>query len=284
MQMEPISLSILLKTVSLIRASNGITYITYEQKMSFTKARNKSIIRELIKSKLIYLDHDSLYCTNKGCNFLNLFLQERWDDFSNLLAEVNKEYCNLLQILSLSKIGDKGYTFAQIISRSKKNRSILNQVTSEVCSDWGRRIGIIQKNLYTSGAVSRFYLSNNSEWSIKDIEKRIEVEYLILQQKYPQNLRYVSIPKLRENVCELIKISRRYFDEILVTLWRKNIEKIELASGPLTSHSRKTPTKKLSIHINRNDAILSPKYNLRAEEGLNLGGKKYQTIVFHKYF
>jgi len=109
--------------------------------------------------------------------------------------------------------------------------------------------------------------------------KELMAEYL---KRKGNPIIYVSVPRLRENVCEILKISRRRFDLILLEIWKRNTHDVELASGPLTSRSRTAPTRKLSIYVDRKAAVLSPEYILEAEEGLNVGGKKFQTIAFHR--
>lgn len=282
--MEPLSLSLMLRILLLINSANNIKIISLVKKLDINLDRMKAIVRDLLKMELLLNNKDALTCSGEGKFLLTAFKNECWESFHNILLKKCKEYHNLIKTLETSMVGEKGLVYSQIISRSKNYRPILNQVTSEVCCDWGRRIGKIQKNLYTSGAISRFYLINDDNLRVKKIEYIIENEYLNIQNNGEINVRYVSIPNLRENVCELQKISRRKFDEVLLNLWSENIGQIELASGPLTSRARKTPTRKLTIHVDRSSAVLTPKYILQEEEGLNIGGKKYQTIVFNKYY
>lgn len=192
------------------------------------------------------------------------------------------EYDTLLNVLKSSRVGERGLMISQIVKRSAKFGRGLNRVTADICCEWGRRLGKLQKNLYTSGVISRFYLVDEQNIPSGHLEKAIRAEYVQLTKRKRVSLLYASVPRLRENVCETLKISRRGFDEGLLKMWKRNTGKVELASGPLTSRSRTTPTRKLSIHIDRKSAVLSPKYLLEAEEGLDVGGKKYQTIAFHR--
>jgi len=281
-KMEPLSLGVLLRSLILIHERREALLHDLEENLNTTSDRARAIERQLRNMMLIEKIDEKLTCSSNGGALIEAFGNESWAAIHEILRNSCKEYDTLLEALRNSGVGEKGLMISQIIKLSQGSKQPLNRVTAEVCCDWGCRLGKIQKNLYTSGAISRYYLISNYYTPSVKIEGAIMREYNLLRGNGIIRFLYVSIPKLRENTCELEKIPRNLFDKTLLEIWKRNIGIVELASGPLNSPSRRTPTHKMSIHVDRNKAILSPRYALEAEEGLNIGGKKYQTIVFHK--
>jgi len=282
--MEPISLGVLLRSIILLYEREESTLQDLEKKLRITTERAKAIERQLQNMLLIEKIGEKIKCTLKGSQLVVAFREESWDEIHEILIDSCKEYRTLLKALQKSCIGQKGLMTHQIISISQNLEKSLNRVTVEICCDWGCRLGKIQKNLYTSGVISRFYLVSNNNTSSIEIERAIVREYISMRGNNLISLLYVSIPKIREIICELEKISRSLFDKSLLKMWIGSNGSIELASGPLNSSAIRTPTHILSINVDRNNAILSPKYALRVGEGLDIGGKKYQTIAFHQGF
>jgi len=250
--------------------------------LDVTTERARAIVRQLTSMGLLEKVDGEFRYGRYGKIMVDVVRASHWSKVHNILQENCKEYDVLLKVLKSCKVGEKGLMISQIVKFSAQFGWELNRVTTDICCEWGRRLGKIQKNLYTSGAISRFYLVHDRSMPLNKIENEIRAQYMRLGQGKGRLLVYVSVPRLRENICETLKMPRRKFDQYLLEIWKRNTSEIELASGPLTSRSRTTPTRKLSIHVDRKSAVLSPKYLLEAEEGLDIGGKKYQTIAFHR--
>ena len=253
-----------------------------EDNLEVTADRARAIVRQLIVMKLVKKVDKEFRCANHGEEMINAVQGSNWSTVHDILKQTCREYHTLLKVLKSCRAGERGLMISQIVKLSGKYGKWLNRVTVDICCEWGRRLGKIQKNLFTSGAISRFYLITEQGIPLNQLEKEIRREYTGLRKRKRHSLVYVSVPRLREDVCETLKISRREFDESLLEIWKRNTGEVELASGPLTSRSRMAPTRKLSISVARKSAILSPKYILEAEEGLDIRGKKYQTMAFHR--
>jgi len=259
-----------------------LTQKDLENHLRATHDRARAITRQLTTMKLLEKVATEFRCSSHGETIINAVKTSHWSMVHDILLENCKEYGALLKVLKSGKVGEKGLMISQIAKLSAQFGLGLNRVVTDVCCEWGRRLGKVQKNLFTSGATSRFYLIHEQNMPLNKIENEIHAQYGRLAKRNGYPIIYVSVPRLRESVCEILKISRRSFDLVLFEIWKRNTGIVELASGPLTSRSRTAPTRKLSIYVNREAAVLSPKYILEAEEGLNVGGKKYQTIAFHR--
>ena len=280
--LEPISLRVLLRSLIFFSKQRQSSSQDLENNLDVTADRAKAIVRQLTAMNLLERVDTEFRCGLYGKIMVNAVQASHWSTVHDILQENCKEYDALLKVLKSCKVGERGLMISQIVKLSAKFGRGLNRVTVDICCEWGRRLGKIQKNLYTSGAISRFYRIHDRNIVLSQLEKEIRGQCAWLGKRKKRPLVYVSVPRLRENVCETLKISRRRFDEGLLEIWKRNTSEVELASGPLTSRSRTAPTRKLSIYIDRKSAVLSPKYILEAEEGLDIGGKKYQTIAFHR--
>ena len=280
--LEPISLRVLLRSLIFFSQQKQSSSQELENNLNVTADRAKAIVRQLTTMGLLEKVDTEFRCAPHGKIMVNAVQASHWSTVHDILQETCKEYDALLKVLKSCKVGDKGLMISQVVKLSAKFGRGLNRVTTDVCCEWGRRLGKIQKNLFTSGVISRFYLIHDQSIPLNNIENEIHAQYARLGKGKRRLLIYVSVPRLRENVCETLKISRRRFDGILLEISKRNTGEVELASGPLTSRSRTAPTRKLSIYVDRKAAVLSPNYILEAEEGLDVGGKKYQTIAFHR--
>ena len=280
--LEPISLRVLLRSLIFFSQQKQSSSQELENNLDVTVDRAKAIVRQLTIMKLLEKVDTKFRCAPHGKIMVNAVQTSHWSRVHDILQETCKEYDALLKVLKSCKAGERGLMISQIVKLSAKFGRGLNRVTADICCEWGRRLGKIQKNLFTSGFISRFYLIHDQSIPLNKIENEIRAQYARLGKRKRRLLIFVSVPRLRENVCETLKMSRRRFDGILLEIWKRNTGEVELASGPLTSRSRTAPTRKLSIYVDRKSAVLSLKYVLEAEEGLDVGGKKYQTIVFHR--
>jgi len=280
--LEPISLRVLLRSLIFFRQQERSSSRDLKSNLSVTADRARAIVRQLSSMGLLEKSYEEFSCSRLGKSALDAVQASHWSKVHDILWETCKEYGALLKVLRSCGVSEKGLMISQIVRLSAQFGWELNRVTTYICCEWGRRLGKIQKNLFTSGVVSRFYLIHDRSIPVNLIENEIRVQYGHLGKRKGHLLIYVSVPKLRENVCERLKLSRRKFDDVLLEIWKRNTGEVELASGPLTSQSKRAPTRKLSIYVDRKSAVLSPKYILEAEEGLDIGGKKYQTIAFHR--
>ena len=276
------SLRILLRSLIFFSRQKQCSSHELEGNLDVTADRARAIIRQLTAMKLLENLGAEFRCTAQGNKAVIALKKSHWSTIHDILEEICREYSALLKVLKSCKVGERGLMISQIVKRSAQFGKGLNRVTADICCEWGRRLGKIQKNLFTSGAVSRYYLVHDRDIPLDEFEKEIRGKYALLRKRRGRLLVYVSVPRLRENMCETLKMCRRKFDGGLLEIWRGNTGEVELASGPLTSRSRMAPTQKLSIYIDRKSAVLSPKYILETEEGLDVEGKKYQTIAFHR--
>ena len=94
---------------------------------------------------------------------------------------------------------------------------------------------------------------------------------------------FVEIPKIRENLCEELKITRELFNDMLRSIYRASIGKIELSRAPIITLAKKSPLSEKKIRLEGKQAILSPKFELtRERKGLLVGHKAYYYVAIHE--
>ena len=273
--MHPISLRSLIQGLML---AHGKTMEALEKEANLSRRRATEILQGLSDLGLARYEKHAASITSEGILFLELFKNSNWKKMHEILSANNVEYQTIASILRDNE-GPHGLTISEICRRQEQVR--LNVVISEVCLEWGIRLGIFQKNLYTSGLSSRYYFVSKEDETPDSFERTLIESYNQLNvRKSGQRLFYVSIPELREVVCERLRLRRTFFDEMLRDLCLTSTGRIELSGGPLTGTARKAPTRKLSIFADRSSFIMAPRIALEDEEGLRMQGRVYQMVAF----
>ena len=273
--MHPISLRPLIQGLLL---ADGKTVDALEKEANVTRRRAAEILQGLDDLGLVRYEKDTAIITETGINFVESFRNSDWKKLHEILSANNAEYRTVAEILCDNE-GPHGLTMPEICR--KQNQIRLNAVVSEICLEWGLRLGIFQKNLYTSGIGSRYYyVSKESETTDGFTTKLVELYNQLNIGKSGQRIFYVSIPELRELVCEHLRLRRTVFDEMLRDHYLANTGKMELSGGPLTGTARRAPTRRLSIFADRSSVIMAPKIALEDQEGLRFRGRVYQMVAF----
>jgi len=274
--LHPVSLRSLIQGLVLLDQSKKIDVL--EEKANVTKRRASEIVEELIDLGLVKRNGEDASATELGVRFLSSYKQSAWKELHEILYDGRLEYRTVTRILRENS-GSKGLTISEICQR--RGKISINVVTTEVCLEWGLRLGVFQKNLYTSGMNSRYYcVSNESEKGECFRKKLLELYGSLNVKRYGRRVLFVSIPELRELVCEELRIRRQVFDDMFREVYLEKTDKIELCGGPLTGTARKAPTGKLSIFVDRSSLLMAPSIALEQQEGLRLRGRVYQMVAF----
>jgi hypothetical protein len=231
---RPVTLKRIIELVnfSLENASKSVS--DFQNKFDLSENRAKSIVAE--SRRLDLIKEDSLEVTEQGEVFNTAASNSEWKKLNRILEMNSPHYSSYLEILEKT---DEALTKEEILERLQAGSEELkyNKTGFSVLSDWGERLGITQRNVFTEK-----YYKVKEEQEISSPAEKIEKNYEYLQSEAGLNLkqRYVSIPELRETFCEEYRLPRDIFDQFLTALHKANIGKMELSGAPLDTQAKKS--------------------------------------------
>lgn len=276
--MRPVTLRRVIEICSLATKTEKVNIPIISQKLGVGPSRAKEIILEVIRMALLE-SHDDVYTANANAiKFLEYFENEHWDKIHEYFLVNYQFYRNFIRILE-DHINNKGLSLNEIKEESTKRKLNLNQTAVEVLSDWCDRLGVVQRHLYAR----RLYLIRYEETNFERFKNAIKKCYRELSFSSGRKGVFVEIPKIREDMCEQLKITRKGFDDMLRQTYLENIGKVELSGAPIITLAKKSPLSEKKIKFQGRQTMLSPKFELtRKREGLLVGQKAYYYLAMHE--
>lgn len=209
-----------------------------EQVLDMTHRRARETILEAKRISLLHeSDENDALCystTSIGESFLTSIRAEEWPQVSTILATRSPHYGAFLDVLEEIEPAPPETVLAQLEETQQYTPYSYNQTSIEVLGDWAERLGRVQRNAFTGCYYQPLPdLPSNFAYVLLSA-------YDDLEQTAGVNLRqrYLSIPRLREEICERTRCSRSEFDHALVALCQQNIGKIELSGAPLDTAAK----------------------------------------------
>ncbi len=275
---RPVTLRRVIETCSLATKSGIIDIEIISKELHTSVSRAKEILLEVERMGLLAIFEESYEPSSNTIAFLDYFENEQWDRIHEYFLKNYLFYQDFIQLLA-SHIDDNKGLLMEEIKEESNHHPTLNQTAIEVLSDWCDRLGVIQRHLYSR----RFYLIKDEETDPNAFKSALSRCYRELSFSYGRKGVFVEIPKIRENTCEQLKITRRVFDEMLRQTYLENIGRIELSGAPITTLAKKSPLTERKIRFGGKHIILSPKFELKRErEGLLVGKKAYYYLAIHE--
>jgi len=272
--MRPVSLKRIIEVCSISINNVKIDEFMISEKLDVSYRRSREIIKELINLKLL-TSFENYYIKNENTAYLiNAFKKEEWKKISNYLYKNNKLYSEFILYLKKNEYRT-GIDIMELKNTLKYNTTI-----TELLINWSERLNIIQKNVYKN----TYYYVHNKMQDTKLFRDSLFKNYKILNKKIgiDHKLIYIEIPKLREQVCEDLKIKRNIFDKLLISTYYQHISKIELTGAPMITSAKISPSGIKDMKISKINQILSSKINYEKErKGLVIQGKNYWYIAIH---
>ncbi|SFC04720.1 hypothetical protein SAMN05444422_1043 [Halobiforma haloterrestris] len=225
-------------------------------------------------------DDDSYYGTTAiGEAFLEAIRDESWQQVSSILATRSPHYGTFLEVLERLEPTDLDTLLESLEEDQKYTPYSFNQTGIEVVGDWAERLGRVQRNAFTGS----YYLTSQS--SIPDNFPFVVLDaYDHLEQTAGVDLRqrYLSIPQLREEVCERIGCSRAGFDEALVALCQQNVGKLELSGAPMDTEAKDSALgiKRISV-ADEGTLVSTSQSTQQVMSGVELYDKQYYYLAVH---
>lgn len=271
--MRPVTLGRVVEAAFLVEKEHRISFHLLEDALGVSKNRSKEILLEMVEMGLIVPEEDQFTETESTKKFVHAIRRDEWREIHQIM--MGYPYYAIFY-RTIQKYGPiELHEIADLISDEDRT---FNAATISVISDWSERIGSLQKNVF-----------NNHYYAVDGTDEPLT---LILLNVYDElnrsgigNLkqRYVEIPKIREHVCEKLKIQRETFDKKFLDLYVNNIGRLELSGAPITTHAKKSNRKiKSVIFSEMPDRITMELISDRYLQGIECGRKQYYYLAIHK--
>lgn len=274
---RPVTLRRIIETIDLGIKDGYVNSSALAAKLKITRRRAQEILLEAERMK--FLEHkNGNFTPNKNAyEFIEAFKREDWGKMHTLLFSNYSFYRKFMEAFERNMFYSS-FTKSDLL-KILANDPILNfnATAIDILCDWAERLSVIQRNLYTN----KYYLANNAN-DFTSFISLLQATYEELNTKPRPGLKqeYVEIAKLREYVCEKLKIKRETFDLLFVNTFKKSYGKMELCGAPITSGTKKNPFSLKKVKKGLKDSILSPQFIcLKESKGIEIGGKEYRYVA-----
>jgi hypothetical protein len=270
--MRPVTLSRVAETAYYAEKTSTFSKQDLAEILKSSEDRSKEIAEEIVNIGLLTKNGDRYSKTPKCSRFLNYIRSNDW----NGIHELMMEYPFYLAFFDLLRSSGPS-TPEEILILLQSSSVPFNQASRDVLCDWGERIGSIQRNIFTD----QYFTITGVDGSF--IPKFLEVyRSLNIQSGLSLRQRYVEIPKIREYLCQDLRISRHDFDKRFVEMCAKNIGKLELAGAPVTTHAKKSAKKVKNVKfLELSDKISMKLSSNQFLNGVTVGQKAYYYVAYH---
>lgn len=214
-----------------------------------------------------------------GSEFLSAVTAEAWTDASEILKLHSPHYGAFLAVVADLEAALPEVVLERLDTGQAQTDYEFNQTSLDVLSDWGERLGAIQRNAFTGAYYRPLNTSVPSDFpsvlleTFHDLEETTGVN---------MNQHYVSIPELREYTCERLKCTRATFDKGLLTLASQNVGRVELSGAPVDTGAKEAAFGIKQIELADDDGLVSTDQSTdRVMAGVEQFGKQYYYLAIH---
>jgi len=251
--------------------------------LDVTHRRARETILEATRISLLSEEEDidgAIYTTTSiGESFLAAIRAEDWDKASSILAVRSPHYGAFLEALDAVDNVGLDSLLEHLEETHEYSPYSFNQTGIEIVGDWAERLGSVQRNAFTGN----YYLPQTTEIP-RNFHFIVLDAYDDLEQTAGVNLRqrYLSIPKLREEICERIGCKRDDFDDAILALCQQNVGKLELSGAPMDTAAKDAALgiKQLEL-ADEGPLITTSQSTQQVMSGVELYGKKYYYLAVH---
>lgn len=225
-------------------------------------------------------DDDAEYSTTKvGNEFLAAVRAEDWQRVSGILQTQSPHYGAFLEAVDELEPTDPGGILEELEAEYEHSPYDFNQTSIDVVGDWGERLGAIQRNAFTGS-----YYRADEDSVPPNFPSVLLSVFDDLEETAGVNLsqRYLSIPELREHVCERLNCTRDTFDESLLSLVSQNVGKLELSGAPMDTGAKDAKLGIKQINLADSSGLVSTDQSTDlVMSGVEQYGKQYYYLAVH---
>lgn len=274
--LRPLTLSRVIQVIELACKEGRLTEQNLIDALGVSKDRSKEILLEMVRMHILENPNSFYLPTEVARKILHNYEREDWKAIHELLLQNYDYYSTLVQFLMKS---NNALTKQEILEElSKLPEFAFNNAAVDIMCDWAERLGRVQRNLYSD---KYYYLSDESP-SFENfiLEVRRCYNYLNEELRPGIKLEYIEIARIREEVCQKLRIDREVFDNLFEKMFTTMIGKMELSGAPLTTSAKRIPTSLKIIERKGKEPILSPSYKtIKEGKGIEIDGKLYQYVA-----
>ena len=200
--MRPVSLSRVAETAFFAEKTKKFTNQELAEFLKSSERRAKEISEETVNIGLLKKEETTYIPTGACSVFLENIRTNNWKGIHEQMLDYSfyQTFYTILQSIEPA-------TPEEILQALSSSSISFNVASRQVLCDWGERIGSLQRNIFT-----------NQYFTIAESEIFLGPAFLetyqLLNVKTGLSLRqrYVEIPRIREYVCQNLRISREIFD------------------------------------------------------------------------
>jgi hypothetical protein len=250
--------------------------------LDVTERRARETILEALRIGLLeeYGDEQPSYDTTYiGGRFLDAIRNEDWTKIDDVLAARSPHYQAFVETLKEIAPAQLSDILTALEADAEFTPYDYNQTSVEVVGDWAERLGRIQRNAFTGGyyPVERDELPANFPHVLLDTYDELEETAGVSLRQ-----RYLSIPELREQVCERLRCRRDAFDEGLQQLAKQNVGKLELSGAPMDTGAKEAELGIKRIELADADDLVSTSQSTDdVMRGVEQFGKQYYYLAVY---
>jgi len=275
---RPVTLSRIVETVDICHQHSAVDASTIQDTLDLSERRTSEIIAELTRLSLIQQD-DHLSLTATGTQFYDAVQREDWHGLHDILYQASPHYQVFINLLQ-DRTEETGYTEKQLLSSlDEKDHSLrFNKTGVSLLADWGERLKAIQRNVFenrhypvqVTATPDRFVTVLQNTYDEMEVTRGLGMRQ-----------RYISIPKLRERVCESLRLSRDAFDHGLIAIAQENIGRMELSGAPLDTQAKESQLEIKTIQRSTEDDVVTTSMTSdRVLSGITMpDGKTYYYLT-----
>jgi len=281
---RPVTLARLVELTNACEDSAGTTE-DLEGALDVSHRRARETILEACRIGLLNeeesdKDEDAEYSTTKvGNRFIEAVRSEDWQRVSGLLQSQSPHYGAFLEVVNEIGPANPEVILEKLETDHEQSPYDFNQTSIEVVGDWGERLGSIQRNAFTGS----YYRARKNSVP-PDFPSVLLSVFDDLEETTGVNLsqRYLSIPELREHVCERLNCTRDAFDEALLSLVSQNVGKLELSGAPMDTGAKDAKLGIKQIELADSGGLVSTDQSTElVMSGVEQFDKQYYYLAVH---
>lgn len=279
---RPVTLGRLVEVTCLCEGEERATQ-EIEAELEISHRRARETILEAVRISLLegdQNDNEERYrTTTVGKEFLDAIRAEDSPRVSSILAIHSPHYGRFIEVIEQNGPAGLDELLEILEAESEFTPYSYNQTGIELVGDWGERLGQVQRNAFTG----TYYLVETR--SVPDNFPYVLLRaYDELEENAGVNLRqrYLSIPRLREALCQRLAAPRTVVDEALLLLCQQNVGKLELSGAPIDTGAKDSVLSIKRIELVDDDTLVSTSQSSqRVMAGIEQFGKKYYYLAVH---
>ena len=283
--LKPVNLKRIVEALEHLQENTKLNIDSMADLLGTHSKRAQDILYEITRAGFATQLQSNYIINGAGRAFLEGIYENDFERISSILEEHHPFFLELLQPFQSQQISKPGYTIKELTTRLSTSDLRFNSMSISVLLEWGERLGVIQRNLYTKTDLgsTRYYTITREPFN-SDVHHRVLYQlYLKFAQNSPTaNPKPIEISRLREYTCESMRIPRTKFDAELRNIIHDFPDRITFHSTLETINANITPLAVQTLRINAHERIYAKQYVVEREIPFELGGAYFNLIDIHQ--